>query len=48
MREKGRDKPEECECPKCQFTVPKQAGLSCGSRMCPKCGTTMLNKRSTG
>jgi ssDNA-binding Zn-finger/Zn-ribbon topoisomerase 1 len=46
VRGKGRGRHGECVCPKCKFTVPKQAGLSCRSRMCPKCGTTMLSKRS--
>ena len=39
MRKKGR--PIECICPECKFTVPKQAGLPCRSRKCPRCGKTM-------
>jgi hypothetical protein len=46
IKEKVRGRKNECICPKCQYTVPKEPEITCRDRKCPKCGTNMLSKRS--
>jgi len=37
--------PIECICPKCGYREPKQPGIRCISKRCPKCGTLMIRGR---
>lgn len=33
-----------CLCPRCNLSVPHQAGVPCNNVKCPKCGTKMVKE----
>jgi hypothetical protein len=34
----------DCRCPKCNISVPHNAGIPCYDMKCPKCGGAMVRK----